>query len=880
MATIEFVNDDAGYMEWLKNNPAGFAINASITKSPGYMVLHRGCCPHISGDDRSYYKDAFTSKQYIKICSDDIDDLIEWVKQHGRTDGTFSKGCKTCGTDLCGEDPDRVKRFSGSFAEKFFAAIEAREPVIVETVKKLIDWTFNEFPVSEWGLGEKDRGLNAKFLVVRKSIAPFSINVGTDSLPYIYLRFSSINAPQNIRDELYEMLRGIESIPAKFFDKVDGDARFLLMSYFTKEEDLQIFQNAMIRYRDFLRLNSTSITASNAAALAIKYWTLSPGENAKCWQDSLDKGIASIGWDDLGDLLIFNSKEDIRKKLKEIHNRENDPVNDALACYEFAQVVSPGDIIFAKKGMNVLLGYGVVEGDYIYDADRDMYKHIRRVDWKKSGEWEIPENCKVPLKTLTNITNYTSALNAFKRILEMDGAPPVAPPEAEPASDAMIQSLNLILYGPPGTGKTHRLRELFAQYTDIAVPETREEFLQQIASELSWWQVIAVVLLLLKSARVPEIFGNELLQAKNRMMTQTNTRAIIWAMLQQHTVDGCEYVKYEKRQEPLLFTKDADSIWSIDEGAVSREVPELLEIRDRIINFQPHSAEVRRYDFITFHQSYSYEEFVEGIRPVMLAQDESDNGIRYEVKAGIFKQICDAARKHPDKRYALFIDEINRGNISKIFGELITLLEADKRLTPDGQGLEVRLPYSQESFGVPANLDIIGTMNTADRSIAFIDIALRRRFDFEEMLPDYGVVREKIGIVDGVDVATMLAKINERIEFLFDRDHVIGHSYFLCARNLNDLRLVFRKNVIPLLQEYFYGDWEKICLVLGCPYQENGMPVKGGRTPMISARRLQEIDVIGISHDDYEDQLRYEVNPAFTDPEATDLLDFFLDIYI
>lgn len=878
MAAIEFVNDDAGYLEWLKNNPAGFVINTTMTKTPGLMILHRGCCPHISGYASSHGKNAFTSKQYIKICSDNVDDIIEWVKDNGRPDGSCSKGCKTCGTDLTGNNPDRVKQSSGSFADKFFAAIEAREPTIVDTVRKLIDWTFTEFPVSEWGLGEKDRGLNAKFLVVRKSISPFSINVGTDSLPYIYLRFSSINAPQNIRDELNEMLRGIEAIPAKFFDKVDGDARFLLMSYFTKEEDLQIFQNAMIRYRNFLRLNSTSITASNAAALAIKYWTLSPGENAKCWQESMDKGIASIGWDELGDLLAYNSKDDIRKKLKEIHNKENDPVNDALACYEFAQVVSPGDIIFAKKGMNVLLGYGVVEGDYIYDVDRAEYKHIRRVDWKKSGEWEIPENCKVPLKTLTNITNYPSALNAFKRILGIESAP-ASEPDVEQAIDEMIQPLNLILYGPPGTGKTHRLRDLFSLYTDIAVPETREEFLQQIASELSWWQIIAVVLLFLKSARVPEIFGHELLQTKNRLMTQTNTRAIIWAMLQQHTVEGCEHVKYDKRQEPLLFAKDAESVWSIDEEAVACDVPELLAIRDRIVNFQPISAEVRRYDFITFHQSYSYEEFVEGIRPVMQSQGEGDAGIRYEIKPGVFRRMCDAARKYPDKRYALFIDEINRGNISKIFGELITLLETDKRVTADGQGMQVRLPYSQEMFGVPSNLDIIGTMNTADRSIAFIDIALRRRFEFEEMMPDYELVRDMVGNVDGVDVYAILKKINERIEFLFDRDHVIGHSYFLKVKTLQDLRQVFRKSVIPLLQEYFYGDWEKICLVLGCPYQENGMPVKDGRTPIVSAIRLQEIEVIGINHDDYEDQLRYEVNPSFIDPQATNLLDFFLDIY-
>ncbi|WP_115005711.1 McrB family protein [Xanthomonas campestris] len=234
-----------------------------------------------------------------------------------------------------------------------------------------------------------------------------------------------------------------------------------------------------------------------------------------------------------------------------------------------------------------------------------------------------------------------------------------------------------------------------------------------------------------------------------------------------------------------------------------------------------------RYSFVTFHQSYGYEEFVEGLRPVIRHVGEQGS-IRYEIRPGVFRALCERASRFPEEKFAIVIDEINRGNISKIFGELITLIELDKRTGLEGCH-PVVLPYSQECFSVPRNVSIIGTMNTADRSLALLDTALRRRFEFVEVLPnseDEGQA-PLAGLrvnTDGVciHVPKLLSAINQRIEALYDRDHLIGHAYFTPLQNAPDgiermaaLTDIFDTRILPLLEEYFFEDWQKIRLVLG-----------------------------------------------------------------
>lgn len=216
--------------------------------------------------------------------------------------------------------------------------------------------------------------------------------------------------------------------------------------------------------------------------------------------------------------------------------------------------------------------------------------------------------------------------------------------------------------------------------------------------------------------------------------------------------------------------------------------------------------------FIAFHQSYTYEDFIEGLR----YEKDSDKPLP---KPGIFKDLIDAANKNEDLNYVLIIDEINRGKISKVFGELITCIEHDKRKGMVNE-IEVELPYSKTKFKIPSNIYILGTMNSTDRSIALIDYALRRRFRFIKIYPDPEIIRDELidknlnEIFVG-NLVKIFQVLNQRVEALLDKDHTIGHSFFLEINKEQDLYKVWYNQIIPLLEEYFYNDWEKLKFLLG-----------------------------------------------------------------
>lgn len=525
--------------------------------------------------------------------------------------------------------------------------------------------------------------------------------------------------------------------------------------------------------------------------------------------------------------------------------------------------------------------------------------------------------------------------------------------------------LNQILFGPPGTGKTYKINEIKRGFIDKEELLVDDSLTFDLAQDNSWWKIIAAILYSKGSMKVPELIDHPMIRAKHNPDKPTKANQIVWSQLQLHTKKENEFVNHTRRHDPLIFDKDKESNWTVDKQLVEEELVDIKSLADEIENVDKQIGKTKtleRFKFVTFHQSFTYEDFVEGIKPV-LTNDEDESSdqddIAYRIEKGVFYEACQEALRlagyksfkgcyddsqenkvkkfEKAKPYAIFIDEINRGNVSAIFGELITLIEPDKRIGQD-QELWVNLPYDKSvKFAVPPNLHIIGTMNTADRSIESLDTALRRRFAFEEVKPDPGLLEPhfllwrlwdldwdyswtdkkwtrheasllniigekkdqkayesledldweegfKRNVFEGVvefnklNPAKLLKAINERIELLIDKDHMIGHSYFFSLIGADDcekeLMSIFYDKIIPLLEEYFYGDFGKIGLVLGRHFVDvqSGSEVKFAPFEMEDQSMLQDKNVYTIKDhrlNQYEIDFMAAVKSIYEIPSET-----------
>lgn len=534
----------------------------------------------------------------------------------------------------------------------------------------------------------------------------------------------------------------------------------------------------------------------------------------------------------VGFVVVFNeNQDDYEPKKVYLQIAFPDAKNQLdAAIYEAMVIACHGKIEKSKFDYRIpLVGYDPVQTfkDFLVNGYPKLLSVISTHEAQQ--KFIVPE--AEFRKRLARVDNIKKKKNA-----------PVAPPAKlldnaevpdalKPASTEPTKPVNIIFYGPPGTGKTRNILALLkgekeqmsetfkgkwnhAEYVDDSDEEIS---LDDTLLEASWFEVIFATLAD-KNAQlsVADIASHPWIIAKAELMGRTkNIAETIWGQLQTHTVHHSQTVNVAIRRAPQVVDKNeqsrwfvADKDWRSQDAGLAKVVDDLQKIGQQV------SDPVRRYEWVTFHPSFSYEEFIEGIRPVA-GEDKAD----FALQDGVFKRLCKQAQRYPEKRFALFIDEINRANISKVFGELITLLEPSKRVHPSdvpftGSGVWVTLPYSGKPFGVPSNLDVYGTMNTADRSVAALDLALRRRFQFIECPPEPEVLAE--APVPGIELPLLLIALNQRIEYLADRDHLLGHAYFLDrdVDGLAGLQAVFADRLIPLLQEYFFDDWQKIALVL------------------------------------------------------------------
>jgi 5-methylcytosine-specific restriction protein B len=478
-----------------------------------------------------------------------------------------------------------------------------------------------------------------------------------------------------------------------------------------------------------------------------------------------------------------------------------------------------------------------------------------RVKWDTSFAKEIE-----PVKRWALVTVAPVGAELYQLIRDQGGIPPLPPP-VDPLFPEMGRALErkgqAILYGPPGTGKTYQARRfavwwLLQQPGDataadaLATPQALEAAERRLTTvqvaRRVWWVVANPKEWtwdqLFTDKRVSYRYGRlarnyPLIQPGDLVVGYQSTpdkRVVALARVSQGLHDSAEgeprieleplrRVPYgptysELQADPAL--RDSEPMRFRCQGtlfALTADEAEylfaLLSERDPELGAYTTGREsIGQLTWVTFHASYSYEDWIEGFRPV----DRGSGGLILRLEDGLFKRICREAQAHPNRRYLLVVDEINRANVTKVLGELITLLEKDKR------GMMITLPQSKESFTIPPNIYILGTMNTADRSIRLLDTALRRRFAFVELMPNLELLRG--ATVDGLDLDDLLEALNRRIAAQEGREKQIGHAFLLepdgqPISDPEEFACRFRQEILPLLQEYCYDDYGALAGYLG-----------------------------------------------------------------
>ena len=574
-----------------------------------------------------------------------------------------------------------------------------------------------------------------------------------------------------------------------------------------------------------------------------KVWLFAPGENACMWDECKKYQTMRLGWDLIGNLSEFGSREELTKALQVATGKDDTSFkNDSLALWQFAHDVHEGDIVYANKGINKIIGRGVVEGDYYYDQTLSTYRHIRKVKWTHYGDWDYPAH-KLVQNTLTDITKYPEFVDNLNDIVvEGKGATQtkpatsrqywwlVASPDVWKFSDINVgETVEYTLVNDNGNKRRVYQNFLDAKAGDAVIGYASTPTLQVVAlgeiakdtdDKYLYFRKTEQLLSPIDYSTIKsteELQGMECLTGGGRgslfKVTEDEYQVLMEIIRQENPLPAANapeaYSDTDFLNEVYMSSADLQRLKALlrnKKNIILQGAPGVGKTftAERLAYTLMGVKDKQRIELIQFHQNYSYEDFIIGYKPT------ADGG--FELKHGIFYKFCKKALNTTDKDFFFIIDEINRGNLSKIFGELLMLIEDSYR------GKEIRLAYTDEPFTVPKNLYIIGMMNTADRSLAMIDYALRRRFSFFEMKPGFttegfrsymaSLSNEKLyRIIDGILVLNEAISKDDSLGSGF----CIGHSYFC---NQTEFSMEWLENVIeydidPMLREYWFDDAQK-----------------------------------------------------------------------